>query len=267
MYIYKKYLIKFNFFFTAIFLAGCQSITTLPDGQQSVMSAELNSQRVSLKINPIQHNQKLRYTPQKNCHYKESRYTYSSNGAESYAINLTIKPIKEKYLVVIERNNSEKPSTALINPNGRILDFNLADPSDGTRFTTENYKDTVSEKERQLKEKVGHMSTPKTIHFLNPISVFMPEFINSTHIIPNTIVAKVTSDDGSVWGNYVYQGVSIFNGKQVLVMDLKRKLETFPNKEPVIVGFNLMDVSTKLPIYTALDSGSKIIIEYINCND
>jgi len=268
MLIYKKFLIRLYFFSSTIFLTGCLIIATLPDGQQSIMSAELNLQRANLIIDPIQLNQALHYTPKKKCLYKEFRLEYGNNSAEIYDTFLTVKSIKEKYLLIIKKENSRisTTSTALINPNGEILDFNLVDPSDNMRLTVENYRTVISEKKRQLKEKVGYTYAPEKTHYLNPVSIFMPEFINPEYITPNTVVAQVKSDDGSVWGSFLYQGVSVFKGKHVLVLDLITNSDTFDNK-PVIAGFYLMDISSKLPIYTVFDAGSKIITEHIYCNN
>ena len=241
--------------------AGCQMAAILPDGQHSAMGIASNVQRATLDIEPRTHLGELVYSQVSNCVYKQSIRLHGSSTTEDFTITVSLKPIEDKYLVVLDSSN-RKTSTALITYYGKLLDFNIIDSVSGERYTSESY----GEKIQQRKKELGTAYKPGNTYFVNPISIFLPELENKKSYRVDQVVSTILEEEGSKWGEYVYRGVSDFEGQRVLVLDLIRTKGGGGYGRPLIFGYNLLDVNTKVPILTVLDGGTKSVMTRIVCN-
>ena len=234
-------------------------MAVLPDGQRTVMGSNSSIQRSSLAIKKTQYSSPLVYASDINCEYKETSKEFGSSESSVYSINLSITSVGDKSLVVMEYLGKYK-STALIDPRGKLIDFNFIDPKDGKRTTSETYQERIGEQRSSLDE-----SLRSRAQFVNPFSLFMPEFHKISQLSVNKSVANITMEDGQNWGEYVYRGLSQYNGRSVIVLDLVRIPPTLSDSTAVLYGYNLIDAETKLPVLTVLDAGTKNVVENISC--
>jgi hypothetical protein len=225
------------------------------------MSQASNIERSKLKIIGAVQYENFEYDSLNKCNYVEWRHPYGQDKGNEYLLSVSIKPLKQNYQVLIERPGLGI-SSVYMDPKGKLFDFNLVNPIDGTRVTKETYQERIAKDKSVL----GDKYVPQKIHFINPFSIFMPEFIQQNEVRPNQIVSILKEENGNVWGNYVYRGVSTYNNRQVLVLDLRRTINMGPDDEPLLFGFNLLDITTKLPVFTMFDAGTKVIFENVSCD-
>jgi hypothetical protein len=245
--------------FTITLIFGCQSLKKLPDGQYSVMDSESNAIRANLEISRQPIYEQLTYSSQEKCTFKEWRTQYRQADNEK-ELSLSVTKFENSALVRIERPNFDT-STALISHTGKLLDFNLVNPIDGKRITPEDYTDFI----QQEKLNIGVTTTLKRTHFLNPFSLFMPEFIADNQVKTNQVVAVLKTDDGSLWGDFIYRGKSTFRNKDVLVLDLRRTINKGPDNEPLLFGFSLLDEKTRIPLLSLIGGEFKVVVENLAC--
>jgi hypothetical protein len=249
-------------FLASIFLSGCGALVTrLPDGQVSVMNSDSNRLRGALAITPAPLHTPMAYIPIKQCSYVE--FTNSIGGKLSEEpVDISLRIVKDRLLVVVRRN-SGTTSTYLISERGTVHDFNTIDLSTGERVTPDNHSAMAYRKLNELKERRDHGAASP--HVINEFSIWLPEY-TKTRLSPGDIAASVLSEDGRTWAKYRYRGFTVFDGKTAAVLDLERLQGVNRSGGPVVVGFNIVDLDTMLPMIAVLNSGSNYLMKRVSCS-
>jgi len=243
----------------ALLAAGCQSpIAILPDGQPSAMDGQNNQLRTQLTLSAVPIGASV-YVPVKGCTFTETRQPIGEP-AQVIAVKVSIKKVRDRLLIVSNENGDS--STALIGRNGKIYDFNTADPSDHHRVTTESYSSDVDAKLAKLRE--HNITAAANPHVINEFSVLVPEYFAKS-ANPGDTVAVVYAEDGSIWANYVYRGMTHFHGADAQVMDLIRLMPNAASYGPIMIGFDVVDVRTRMPLLIVIDAGMKVRLEQVAC--
>ena len=141
--------------------------------------------------------------------------------------------------------------------NGKIDDFNEV-TNTGERVTSENFNQYAEQQLAASKER--RLNNP---HVLNTISVVLPEYSGSPRAI-NDVVAEVKMEDGSMWATYKYRGITQYRGSPAYVLDLERVPEGTQDK--VVMGFDVVDSKSMLPLLLVLDAGTNSHLEQVSCS-
>lgn len=248
-------------FSLAFTLTACQGITTLPDGQISIMHGVSNRLRGQLAITSVDPQIAVSYIPVKDCSYREMREALNEPQMER-RLDLSIKAIENRLLVVI-RGDYHNVSTYLISKSGKLYDFNAIDPSRSERVTPQNYEEVTNRKLRQMN--ATRDPRYQALHLINEFSLAIPEYTTTFMRVGKT-VAVVLSEDGNLWGEYKFRGTTLFGGIRAGVLDLVRTQVTLPQYGPTVVGFSVVDLTTMLPLIVVIDSGSTYQLERISCS-
>jgi hypothetical protein len=69
------------------------------------------------------------------------------------------------------------------------------------------------------------------------------------------------------WANFVYRGVTSYNGMQAALFDIEYiGPHDHPEYGPPLVGFIIVDAQTAMPILLAFKSGTEKHFEQISCS-
>jgi hypothetical protein len=241
--------------FLGLGLAACQNVTKLPDGQFSIMVAANNKLRSELMVAPNIPQSPFNYRAVKSCIYSGS--TPDETGAiKSTHTELSIKASQNRFLVVA--NEDGKVTTALIQRNGKIDDFNGI-VSNGQRVTADSFGNYASQRLAEDRNK-----NLNNAHVLNTISVVLPEYANAPRRVGDA-VAEVKVEDGSMWATYYYKGTTQYRNTAAYVLDLERISGGMQDR--IVVGFDVVDSKTMLPLLLVLDSGASSRIEQTSCQE
>lgn len=232
--------------------AGCTIFTPLPDGSQSAMGAAHTQLRSQLRVNPLVLPRRPTYVPERECTYKQVKVEPNGKVTEVFQ-SVSTKAVRDRLLITIVEPSGT--STVLMGMAGTLYDFNLAD----NRFWAGSNANTYQAYAAQMAARARQTDGP-TAHVINPISLLFPEYIDGSRL-PGTVMAKVTTEVGSLWGEYIYKGLTQYRGTNAAVLDLARTVESMPRRGPVIVGFTIVDASTMMPLLAVLDAGYKYTLE------
>lgn len=240
-------------------LAGCVSIVKLPDGQTSAMGAESNSLRAQLIINPTPLPTALAYKPVVSCLYRETRTPFGKPTVITQG-QLSVRRVRDRYLVTSREEG--RTSTALIGPHGKLYDFNLVD-SNNERATTQTYN---AEVDRKLAE-LNATGDPRVnnAHVVNDFAVLIPDFAPNPRY-PGDTAAVVLDEGNNDWAVYRYRGLTQVAGTTAAVLDLTRTFPDNPEIGPSLVGFDVIDLRTMLPVLVVLDAGIQVKLESLSCS-
>jgi hypothetical protein len=132
-----------------------------------------------------------------------------------------------------------------------LFDFNLAS-DDGSRLTTESFQSNAA----AMLKKSGQQGI-----VVNQMTAIFP------HYVPfpwrsGQVVATVRNQSAGEWARYIYKGTTVFAGNQAVVLDLVAAAST----GDVLVGFNVVDVKTMLPLLYVFQTQNQIRYNRINCS-
>jgi hypothetical protein len=244
----------------ALFLDGCSVLTTLPDGQPSAMDDQNNRIRSQLAITASPLGASLKYHPVKNCSYDDTE-NQAGIGVQQFHIDVSVKPVRNRLLITA--NNGKSISDALITPTGKLLEFNLTDDQDNTHTTPETYQNRVDQTVAKLDPQYYKgLSHP---HALNNFSLKFPEYSAPIHN-PGDIAAVIIDEANEQWGAYRYRGVTQIDGTTAAVLDITRVFPDYSERGPSLVGFELIDLRTMLPVLFVMQGvGFEVRMQRSNC--
>lgn len=230
-------------------LAGCETLPSLPDGRTTTLDPPSAALRAGLAVSTESLSSLPAYAPVEGCAYIQM----DADPATPERAVWNVRPARDRLLVSMEAADGTV-STALIGPDGELFDFNLQDAGTGQRWSRETYGAMARERARQ----VGG-------HVLNDVERLLPHFETSAARY-GSVVARVHDERGAVWGQYIYAGTANYQGRRVVILDLMRVLETQPRAGQVVVGFNLVDAGTGLPLLSILQLGYRYRLEQSGCS-
>jgi hypothetical protein len=236
-----------------VMLGGCQTLPSLPDGRLTTLEPAAAARRASLAIsvNPLDATPRYRATD--SCRYSLTNTYLKTSDQQTWKVT----PVRDRLLVNMD-DRVRGVSTALIAPNGQLFDFNLVNAQTGQRSTSETFGDDAGVLASSLQKKAGG-------HAINELQLFLPhyEVESATY---GDVVARIHDENGGVWAQFIYAGDSQFSGRRVVVLDLVRRMETMADAGPVVIGFNLVDAETALPVLSVLDLGFLYRLEQLGCD-
>lgn len=238
-------------------LGGCgialqpSNVTTLRDGQKSVMDAASNNARESLMIDGSAPPINLHYSLIKGCLYDEV-HSIPDGSVQHFRDRVSIKAIKDKlFMTSTDIGDPTKISAKLMDYNGKVYDFN-----DNYRVLAQNQITPENLEQESSRIKAMIPSGPGT-NFRNPhvtkSSTAYPEYSGrQTHV--GGTVAVIRAEDDSIWASYIYRGTTQFRGRYSAVYDLERHPDANPNAT-FLVGFDVVDEATAMPLLSISSSG------------
>jgi len=243
----------------ACLLSACASITTLNNGTSSIMPTAQDSLRNSLIIDVPAHPITLVYKPIRKCTYKEEN-TPDNTAPSKNTLDISITKQRDKYFVSLYRNDAVFV-TGLIGPTGKL--FNYTNRVDDLGVVNPT---NVDQANRVLIDRHRQTMNPLTqtnAKSLNLFSLLLPEWARPFRV-PGEAVGHVLDEERSVWGTYIFRGITNYNGAESAVVDLQRTVPSLGN-ETVTVGFSIIDVKTALPLLQTISSGNGSIRQQISC--
>jgi hypothetical protein len=257
----SKVIHRSNYLAFSLVLSGCTAVVTrLPDGYFSTMGSFANIDRSQVS-SPQPESLRIRHKPTSApVHYKmTARKVGGAFLSTDY--DLDVKQVEDSFLLTLSQQNMQNiVSTVLISIDGRLLDYNwhsfIADSTEKNR-TPENYATNAEKAKSHIPTFADGLNGLIAInpHTINEVSVIFPTYLK-TEQITNDTVAYVVSDDGKIWASYSYRGVVEIQGQKGALFDLLRVRGDLAS-EPVIVGFNIIDIDDGLPILCDFSSGSE----------
>ena len=246
-------------------VVACAPLTQLDDGRTSGLTAEGNALRLSVPLQGQATPVRFSYRPIKSCTFTE-KTSGPTISATNRRLILSIRPISDKLQIVVVRD-SDPPETYLINRSGHLYDFNAQNVlHPGNRVTTDNQatiaRNNVSETSKAARAPTFHGA----IHAINDFNLYVPEYTSGLVRPGQTVATIVTMDDLQPYASYRYMGTVDYQGNQVALLDLSRKMPGFENRGPIIVGFSLVDIRTSLPVLTVFDAGFHRTLERVSCD-
>ncbi|GAB0115565.1 hypothetical protein AcidC75_30890 [Acidisoma sp. C75] len=232
----------------------------------------LNSQDLSaynsMQVDPNVPNTRLSYTAPVTC-----RYQFNSaavvRAAESDVDQVSVYPLGRNLRVVIKSTPIDAPgqsvtlSQYLITHRGQVLDYNAADtlidltkrvdPENDPAFTA-----ALTAKAQKVKPLFS------TVSVIQDLNILLPEYI-STEFADGADTAVVKKTDGQVWATYVTGGSTIYNGRNVVELDLVHQPPDLPPRDRYLVGYALIDPTNLMPVLSVVDSGSHESYRLISC--
>jgi hypothetical protein len=269
-------------------------ITTLPDGQLSIMTRESSRLRSQLAITstaPL--GMPLTYHPVESCSFREVRDLYDEAPTDHMVKLSIIKTVEEKLLVKFHRNdrdlstynardlftyknrdllayntrdlftyNNRGLSTYVISNRGQLYGFTAIDPSSSERVTPDNYKAVSQQKLNKAEALLKSRHTSligESPHPINEFSLVIPTYTaNSLSTgTPKAFIPSLPRADyrySISKAAYEYRGTTFFHGVRAGVFDLVRYEPMNPLFGPPVIGFSIVDLSTTLPLLVVLDS-------------
>ncbi len=243
-------------FLACIAASGCAQLSTLPDGQKSFMSPANNAARAALPIAPTP--TALSYRAPAVCQYA-SRQKSIDQPAEQKAIALTIRPVADK-LSIVETSAGQTVASVLIDRSGKLLDYNSIPTTRGAtgRYTPE----TAAAMNAQMLQSTARSHAASNPHALNEASLKYPEYISAS-LQPGQTAGFVLQEDRAVWGTYFYRGMTTYQGRPGALLDLQRVAAG--SNPAYLVGYDIVDPATGLPLLAVLDSGASGSFEQLSC--
>lgn len=234
-------------------LSSCQTVsyTPLPQEERSVLDPASTTARRSLVITSQPLTRVPGFGPVGNCQYLSS-YSFSDHDEKRDFTQRISRVRSTPGRLLITSDYGGTTSTAIIGTDGRIFDFNMA-AANGARWTS----DTYSQQARQIAARDGTQG-----EVVNNFAIAYPRYLQSIWQ-PGSTVATILAEDGTIWGNMVYRGTSIYNSHVVAVIDIikERAIDTDD------VGFSLIDQTNFLPVLVAVRTHYSLWrLEQISCS-
>lgn len=238
-----------------LILAGLASscslpLTTLPNGERSFMAPEANSLRSALKIDQQLSPLNIEYHPVEPIRYRSYSETfkiYNKNPNKESVVK--VKAVGDKFTIIIQ-NPGEVVDVLVVEKNGKLYDYNKGSLTD------------ICHQQHVIPETAKKCSAPLSNNWQkqyvkNPKMLSSNEFLFPEYLRPlsrsGQVVGVVRTFAGDEWGQIVYSGITDYNGRRAAVLDLMRRPTHLGY--PYLVGFNVVDLETSLPLVAVISSG------------
>lgn len=246
-----------------VLLAACETVPVprpqlAPLPPRSVMSAANTRLREELPVVRIPLAGGLSYHSVTHCQFNES-LSLATGGTAKRSSIITVKPIRNRLLITV--TSGAVSSTILIDQQGKLFDYNIVDMVTGKRTTPESFAIYARTSLAEVRAKYG--PNVSGAHIIKGES-WLPMFVKTSADVDDTI-ANLLAEDDSVWGAYVYRGTTWYHGTAAAVIDITRKLDSRPRDAPVVIGFDIINLKTMLPMLHVLDAGSTFRLEQMVC--
>jgi hypothetical protein len=235
-------------------LGGCALIPKTEAPPPSAMNAVYTDFRRDLDVD-AQAVARPPYQAVPSCTYRAFGTELGAGGDRP--IELSVLTVRERLLVSIAAGSDK--STALIDGDGQMFDFSLADQ--GSIANPETWTSIARQRAESFR-RAGRGDA----HVFNSLSLIVPHYLPA-RFEPGATVAVLADEDGKIWARHVYRGVTPYAGRQALLFDLLGAA-TAPEagaKADRLVGFALVDSATMLPLALVLDTGQKLRFEQLGC--
>lgn len=234
----------------ALALAGCQSVPGKGKSPNTTLGMASYGARNLLVVSPVPFTGAAQYRPVPRCTYRQDRVVANGPSAET-RMSLSSRSVRDRLLLTM--TEGAQTSTILISPDGTLHDFNVI-AEGGRRVTTENIG---QEAQRQL----ATMGQPYAVAF-NQITAVFPHYDRTAWSV-GAPVATVRTQDGKDWAQYVYRGVTPYAGTQAAVLDLMSI--TSEGGQPTLIGYNLVDMTTMMPLLYVFETQNRLRLERLSC--
>lgn len=233
--------------------SGCSGLSAMQNGDPTTMSERSINLHARFVVTPIPITRPLVYSPQAQCTYRT--VNFSMEGVERRQdYTVSVRQVLDRLLVTM--NDGTENSTALIDSTGHMYDFNLVDPIDRERTTSETY-------DQSARATAAKIDRPYA-HAINPIVLMVPEYLVQRPA-PGDVVATILDEGGNLYASFVYRGMTRHGDTEAVMLDLMRVLESMPQEGPITVGYNVVDLNTMLPLVVILDSGTRRHTHRLSC--
>ena len=248
--------------FVAISLFGCTTISRFPHRQPTALTFDDYSLRSRLRVIPVPLTL-FKYMPIAACSYTETHATYNGSAITSH-FQLSVNRWRDHLWVKITSDGL--PATATIGDTGKLYDFDFVDPSTGQHVTPETYRWYADREDHLITGTLSKVDRRVIgVHSVNEFTLMFPKYLSrSEH--PGDIAAFMFDKYGVIWGAYRYRGIAVFHGKNVAVFDLTKVSYSSHRNRPIVVGFNIVDPQTMVPLVVVFDAGWHFRIDQIACS-
>jgi hypothetical protein len=240
--------------------SGC-GLTVLSNGQISTMESEDNSLRTSLAIASVPLPIELSYLSTGTCLYDQTIAIVNGPRTDRQT-KITIRPVRN-YVYFAFDHGDGRVSGYLIDHVGKIYSYNSQQITSSEACTPET-------RERLDRDILAQARANKPIfsgdaHVIDDFPVEFPQYIRES-LMPGDVAAYVRSEGGGNWGRYRYVGITDYHGVRAAVFDLTRDPPPGSTLRPLLVGFNIVDIRTAMPLYVGFKLGSTIQFRQIACS-
>lgn len=237
----------------ALLLSACQTGPAFEGGRPSAVSkpnhAFLRSLQLSASPAP-----RPAYREIDGCSYRAVT-TDAQGKYGSRTFELAVRRARDRLLVSMA--NGALTSTALIGPDGKLYDFNLAGA--GQPLNADTFPAYAKRRAAALKPVHGADS-----HVVNELALYFPDY-SGVRLVPGETAATIADENGRPWARYVYRGTALLAGRSVFVLDLLRRSDAKPQQGERTIGFSLIDRERMLPALTIVESIQKIHLQQVRC--
>lgn len=237
----------------ALLLSACQTGPAFEGGRPSAVSKSNHAFLRSLQISGLPA-PRPDYRQIDGCTYRAVT-TDAQGKYGSRTFELAMRRARDRLLVSMANGGST--STALIGPDGKLHDFNLAGP--GQPLNADTFPAYAKRRAAALKPVHGGDS-----HVVNELALYFPHY-SGARLIPGETAAAVPDENGRPWARYVYRGTALLAGRPVFVLDLLRASESKPQQGERTIGFSLIDRERMLSALTIVEAIQKIHLQQVRC--
>lgn len=237
----------------ALLLSACQTGPAFEGGRPSAVSKPNHAFLRSLQISALPAPRPA-YRAIDGCSYRAVT-TDAQGKYGSRTFELAMRPARDRLLVSMA--NGGLTSTALIGPDGKLYDFNLAGA--GQPLNADTFPAYAKRRAAALKPVHGADS-----HVVNELALYFPHY-SGVRLVPGETAATVPDENGRPWARYVYRGTTLLAGRPVFVLDLLRASEAKPQQGERTIGFSLIDRERMLPALTIVEAIQKIHLQQVRC--
>ena len=239
----------------ALLAAACGDLNRLPDGQLSFLSPENKAARAALQISPV--SAAISYRPVSSCTYADATVLIGGqSGSSQVAVAVRAAGVR---LELVETFPDGNIQTSLMDRAGRVYDYNGLQASGGVggRVTPENQA-LVSQHVVQDASKV----TSAPVNGLNKFLYTFPAYVRPSLLVGQD-AAYLSTLDGAPWGVFVYRGLTSFQGRQAILLDLVKTPSAI--NSAYVTGYDLVDPDTGLPLLNVMDGGFHRVFKQVSC--
>lgn len=245
---------------SVLILSGCGSLAVmhmLPTGEWSVMSYEYTRLRTQLNVSPVYLPKQIAYRPVESCVYRGQSVDQTGR-LTSFERTVALRPVEDRLLITQVHDGIT--STALITQDGRLLDFNTVQ-LDGYRTTSETFPAYAAAESRALRSR-PHIFA----HAINELKLAFPHYSTGS-LRPGGVIASVTDEYDRHWAQFVYRGLTTYNGVSAAVLDLTKTDQGNTRGPRLTIGFTIVDIALGIPLVYVMDSGSvaRLRVELTHC--
>lgn len=237
----------------ASLLSACQTGPAFEGGRPSAVSKPNHAFLRSLQLSALPAPRPA-YRAIDGCSYRAVT-TDAQGKYGSRTFELALRRARDRLLVSMA--NGGLTSTALIGPDGKLYDFNLAGA--GQPLNADTFPAYAKRRAAALKPVHGADS-----HVVNELALYFPHY-SGVRLVPGETAATVPDENGRPWARYVYRGTALHAGRPVFVLDLLRASEAKPQQGERTIGFSLIDREHMLPALTIVEAIQKIHLQQVGC--